>query len=56
MKSLKITFLNEPKLICLLTDTLFQVLQYNTNSFICSQLNGLKYCNSTPIILFNIIH
>ena len=34
----------------------FQVLLSNTNSFICTQLKGFKYCFSTLIILFNITH
>ena len=39
--SLKITFLNEPELICLHTDKWFQVLLF----IICSQLIGFKYNN-----------
>ena len=44
--------------MCLNTSKLFQVLLSNTNnsisyqSFVYSQLNSFKYCNSTQVILF----
>ena len=31
----------------------FQVLLYNTNSFICTQLNGFKICYVILIVQFN---
>ena len=40
-------------IICLHTLKWFQVLLSNTNSFICTQLNGFKYCYLTLIIQSN---
>ena len=44
---LPILFLNESDFICLLTVKRFQVLQFNTNSFICTELMvpriGIQY-------------
>ena len=40
----------------------FQVWLFNTNnyiqhySFVCTQLNGFKYCSLILLVLFNIIH
>ena len=55
MNSLLVTlFLNELDLICLHTIQYFKVLLSNTDSFICTQLNGFKYLYLTHVILFNI--
>ena len=51
MNSLYVTFLIKQGLICLHTVKWFEVLISNTNSFICSQLNGFKYCYLTLIVL-----
>ena len=61
-----ISFLNELQLICLHTSIAisvkwFQLLQsntYNTStySFICTQLNGSKYCYVSQTIQSNISH
>ena len=45
-------FLNELELIYLHTFKCFQILLSSTNSFICTQLNGFKYCCQTQITLF----
>ena len=35
----------------------FQVLLFNTNSFICTLLNGFRYCYVIPIIQFkSLVH
>ena len=45
-----IWFLNKPELICLHTLKWFQVLLYNTNSFICTQINGFEYWCLTLVV------
>ena len=47
-------FLKETKLICLHTIERFQVLLSNSSCFICTKLNGFKYCYVLLIIQFNI--
>ena len=42
VNSLWVTFLNVRELICLHSEKYFQVLLSNTNSSICTQLNGFK--------------
>ena len=59
---LLITFLNDPELIFLHTDQLFQVLPFNSDysiqyySFICTQLDDSKYCYVSVTIELNISH
>ena len=48
--------LNKPEFSCLYTVKWFQVLLSNTDSFICTQLNGFKYYYITLTIQFNISH
>ena len=48
--------LNEPKFICLHTVEQFQVLLSKVNSFICTQLNGIKHYYLIIIYQFHINH
>ena len=56
---LLLTFLNAPELIFLHTAKEFQVMQFNANnsiwhySFVCTQLNGFKYCHVSLTIQLN---
>ena len=56
MKSFSVTIFNKPELIYLHIINWFQVFLSNSNGFICTQLNGFKYCYLTLVILFNIIN
>ena len=48
------TFLNETEIICSHTLKWLEVLLCNSISFICTQLNGAKYCYVALTIQFNI--